>query len=79
MAISRLSRHLQDVLEDEKMFVLEEKKLLRWRRLQDILAIKKSLLGNLINLFKDFLSCADMKPTSSAKCNGSNIFLPALL
>ena len=37
-------RVLQDVLKDEKLYVLEDNKLLHWRHLQDVLETKKSLL-----------------------------------
>ena len=36
ITISLLPRHLQDVLEEEKLCVLEDKKLLRWRGLEDV-------------------------------------------
>ena len=38
------SKRFQDVLEDEKLYVLEDKELFRWRRLQDVLDTKKGLL-----------------------------------
>ena len=38
------SKRFQDFLEDEKLYVLEDKELFRWRRLQDILDTKKGLL-----------------------------------